>query len=472
MRSRLLAGAAAVLLLAACERGPTVPAWPEAGPGGGAWKTWVLADAASVLPPAPPAAGSEAARQEVEEILRLQRDAAGLAALDLPRWSQATLPWTHEAIDLLEFYWFLLPDVRTASPARSARIMALLHVASYDAMVATWRAKYHYQRPPPHATDARVQALGSRGEVPSYPSEHAAAAGVAVEVLSAMFPQEDRARFEATARRAGEARIASGQAYRSDVDAGYELGRAVARQVLERARGDGADAAWAGSMPADSWAWRPTPPRRVRDPFDATAGSWRTWVLERGDQYRLPPPPMPGSPAFERDLEELRRMPAIRTVRQADAARFWATDAPSAGWELFAEEEIRRRNLPALHAARAQALVSIALYDAFVAAWDSKYHYWLLRPVSADTTLQPIFSTPPFPSYPSGHSTISGAAAEVFAYLFPDRAAHYHSRAHEASMSRVWGMVHYRFDVVQGEELGRKVGEAVVRRARQDGSGR
>jgi membrane-associated phospholipid phosphatase len=83
-----------------------------------------------------------------------------------------------------------------------------------------------------------------------------------------------------------------------------------------------------------------------------------------------------------------------------------------------------------------------------------------------------VFSTPAFPSYPSGHSTISAAAAEVFAELFPDRAAMYRAQADSASLSRVWGGVHYRFDIVAGEELGRRVGRAVVERARADGSSR
>ena len=134
------------------------------------------------------------------------------------------------------------------------------------------------------------------------------------------------------------------------------------------------------------------------------------------------------------------------------------------------EEEIARRKLSPLRAARALALSSVATYDAMVACWDAKYTYWLLRPVSADPSVQTVFSTPPFPSYPSGHSTLSSAAAEVFAELFPDAAAHYRHKAEEASLSRVYAGVHYRFDILAGEELGRHVGQAVVAWARSDGS--
>jgi len=109
------------------------------------------------------------------------------------------------------------------------------------------------------------------------------------------------------------------------------------------------------------------------------------------------------------------------------------------------------------------------MYDAFIACWDTKFTYWLARPVTMDPTLKTVFSTPPFPSYPSGHSTQSSAAAEVMAELFPDRAAVYRKKGEEASLSRVWAGVHYRFDVTAGEALGVRVGEAVVARMKADG---
>jgi membrane-associated phospholipid phosphatase len=117
------------------------------------------------------------------------------------------------------------------------------------------------------------------------------------------------------------------------------------------------------------------------------------------------------------------------------------------------------------------ALVSVAMYDAFIACWDGKFHYWLLRPITADPTIVTVFSNPPFPSYPSGHSTGSAAAAEALAALFPDRAEYYRGRAAEASISRVYAGVHYRFDVEAGEELGRKVGELVAEHLTSDGAG-
>jgi membrane-associated phospholipid phosphatase len=155
-----------------------------------------------------------------------------------------------------------------------------------------------------------------------------------------------------------------------------------------------------------------------------------------------------------------------------DLARYWATDAPSIRWEIFLDEELASREWNAPRSARARAYLSVAMYDAFVACWDSKYTYWLARPVTIDPTLRTVFSTPPFPSYPSGHSTISTSASVVMAELFPVHATRYHRKAEEASLSRVYGGVHYRFDIEAGDSLGARVGRAVVARMRSDGAGR
>lgn len=453
----------------ACSDDPVSPAG-VAGADVGGWATWVLDRGSAVRPPPPPADNSA----EIDAIVRLQ--AARTPATDsLMREFDGDpgAPWSRRAVAGLDFYWPLLPDVRLATPVRASRIMALLHVAMYDATVAAWDAKYTYNRRAPARESGRVRALVPLDGAPSYPSEHAAAAAAAAMILSYAFPLEDTAAFTRQAREAAESRIVAGAAYPSDVEAGWSLGRAVAQRVLDRAMTDGSAQAWTGSVPTGEAMWRPTPPRRVAVPFDALAGSWRTWVIPSGSAFRLPPPPAVGSPQFTTDLNELLQLAnGGRTQQQIDAARYWATDAPSISWELFLEDEIVSHRLSGPYAARARAYLSVAMYDAFIACWDTKFTYWLARPVTMDSSLRTVFSTPPFPSYPSGHSTQSSASAEVMAELFPDRAEVYRKKAEEASLSRVWAGVHYRFDVVGGEAMGEQVGEAVVARMRADGARR
>jgi len=464
------------VFLAICAAATTctdAPAGPRAlsETDAGLWRTWVLASGSSIRPARPPADGSAQMKQELDEIVRLQSTRTAATDSLVRSWDVLpTAPWHALTLDLLEFYWALLPDVRPATPVRSARILALVNVAMYDALVATWDAKYAYMRRAPAAADPRVRALVNASDVPSYPSEYAAVAAAAASVLSYAFAFDDTARFHRLEQDAGDARIAAGAAYRSDVDAGYAIGRAVAARVIARANPEGSGSVAAAMPPAAGWAWRPTPPKRVKDPFDPIAGTWRPWIIPSGDEFRPAPPPLPGSQRFATDLNELLAIGRTRTTAQADTARYWATDAPSSRWEVFMDDEIAQHRLGPLHAARALALASTTMADAMIACWDAKFFYWLERPISADTSLKTAISTPPFPSYPSGHSTQSAAAAEVFAYLFPDRAEYYRQKANEASISRVLAGIHYRFDIEAGEELGRKVGAAAVARAKSDGS--
>jgi membrane-associated phospholipid phosphatase len=449
-----------------CSDGPSAPR--TAGESyAGQWRTFVLANGAEFRPAAPPADGSVQARGELDEIVRLQSQRTPATDSLVQAWNVVpTKQWHEKTLDLLGFYWPLLPDVRYATPVRSARILSLVNVAMYDAMVAAWDAKYAFNRQAPAAADSRLRALVDVKGVPSYPSEHAAAAAAAASVLSYLFPFEDTLAFHALAHDAGESRILAGVAYRSDVDAGYAIGRAVAMRIIARASVDGSDTPWGSIFPTEQYSWRPTPPKRVGVPFDPMAGIWRPWVISSGSIFRPDPPPLPGSPRFAADLGELQALSTSRTTAQADTARYWATEAPSSRWEVFMEDEIARHSLGPMHAARALALASVAMNDAMIACWDAKFHYWLERPITADTTLRTAFSTPPFPSYPSGHSTQSAAAAEVFAYLFPDMGNYYHAKAQEASRSRVLAGIHYRFDIEAGEALGARVGQAAIAWAR------
>jgi len=468
---RVVAAAGLSLLIANACAEPNAPAGLPSDAAAAAWPTFVLARYDALRPPAPLPEGSAQATAELNDVVAFQHAASVSDSVIRLHDGDPTALWTQTAIDRLTFYWALLPDIRIATPARSARLMALLHIAMHDAAVATWDAKFAYKRRAPSRVSSDVRTIVPVGDLPSYPSEHAAIAAAAYEVLASAFLPGDTARLRAIMREAGDARIAAGAAYPSDVSAGYALGTAVARQVLAYAATDGSDRVWDQVVPPGVDMWRPTPPRRVAIPFDPMAGTWRPWVIPSGSAFRPAPYPNPGSFEFQVSVDELRRLgTGALTSQQADRARYWATDAPSANWDLFVQKELDRRRWSVPNSARARAWVSIAMYDAFVACWDAKFHYWLARPVTVDSSLSTVFSTPPFPSYPSGHSTISAAAAEVLDALFPDKAKTWNDLAVEASNSRVWGGVHYRFDIDAGETLGKAVGEAVVARMRALGA--
>jgi membrane-associated phospholipid phosphatase len=439
----------------------------EAGaPGPAAWRTWLLASAGELRPAAP----AEPTRAEVDELLRLQAQRTATTEAAAARWGTgpAVLPWTELALALV--------TAHKPSPVRAGRALALLHVAVYDAVVATRDAQgASARRPPSEAEPAIRPLLAVDPGRPSFPSEHAAVAGAASTVLAYLFPGEPVEGLTALAEEAADSRVWGGASYRSDVEAGLALGRAVGERAVARGKADGSDVEWDGAdRLAGPGAWQPTPPAFIPQPLDPLAGSWRTWVVEDVRRLRPAPPPAAGSPAWQAELAAVREAVARRTPEQEAAARFWAggagTVTPAGLWVEIARDLLVRDGLDLPHAARVLALTSVAMADAFVCCWDAKYAYWTARPITADPSLDVLIPTPPFPSYTSGHSTISAAAAAVLGHLFPADAADLAARAAEAKDSRLWAGIHFPLDNEVGAAGGGQVGRRVAAVARADGA--
>jgi membrane-associated phospholipid phosphatase len=365
------------------------------------------------------------------------------------------------------------------------RVLALVNVAIYDATVAAWDAKYVYNRPRPSETDPSLTAVVPNPASPSYPSEHAAAAGAASAVLAYLFPNDAQS-FMDKAEMAGQSRLLAGVQYPSDVVAGLQLGQAVAARVIERARVDGADAKWTGTAPTGPGIW-------FGDPLLPGMGSWKTWVLESGSQLRPGPPPAFDSAQRAAEVAEVKNYQ--RDANPFTELFFWPEDPagrPHPGAAPVSSNQIVFYYAPLLHllwgpelnqklmeyhldtnpprAARAYALVSIAGYDATVATWEAKFFYWTARPDQFDPTIKTVIPTYPIPDYPSGHAGTGGATEAMLAYLFPRDADFFNSRAEELGASRIWSGIHFRSASESGLALGRAVAGKVIERAMNDGA--
>jgi hypothetical protein len=248
-------------------------------------------------------------------------------------------------------------------------------------------------------------------------------------------------------------------------------GRLVGRLLLARANSDGADAVWTGSPPVGDGFWVPTPPLFTYPPLESLAGTWRTWNLHDGAQFRPGAPPPYGSPAFEAEVDEVYAVSQTLTAEQRRIAEHWAdgsgTVTPPGHWNRIALDDLDAAKLSTLRASLLFSALNTAQADAFIACWDAKYTYWTLRPVTAvrelkDPTWVSYIPTPPFPAYVSGHSTTSAAASTVLGALFPNRAGKLGAMAEEAAVSRLYGGIHFRSDNEAGLELGRRVGAVAV----------
>jgi membrane-associated phospholipid phosphatase len=424
-------------------------------PNAGGWKTWVIASGRDFRLPPPNDAAAGAEIGELKALAK-QRDAK---AKDLIAYWDVGPPsyrWQEIALD---------ETMRNNLPWQYAiRDFALVHAAVYDAMVAAWDSKYAYNRKRPSEIDPSLVTALPNPHSPSYPAEHAVAAGAAAAVLSYLFP--DRAAyFAGKAEDAGRSRLSAGVQYPSDVSAGLELGRRVAALVIERGKGDGADAKWTGSVPAGPGKWTGT------NPILPQMAMWKTWVLDSPSEFRSPPPPAYDSPEKAAELAEIKNFP--RTPKTNSVAYFWEYAVGGLrGHQYWAGQigrlvlEYRLDNDPPL-AARAYALHDIAVTDAGIACWDGKYAYWAIRPFQLDPDVKPLFPTPNHPSYPAAHGCFSAAQAVILGYLFPRDAA---ALAEEAAESRVWAGIHYRSDITAGAALGRAVAEKVIAKAQKGGS--
>jgi len=110
------------------------------------------------------------------------------------------------------------------------------------------------------------------------------------------------------------------------------------------------------------------------------------------------------------------------------------------------------------------------MMDAGISCWDTKYYYMYPRPPQADPEIKTLFGLPNFPSYTSGHSTFSAAAATVLSYMFPENEVLYNQYMHEASESRIYSRIHFRFDCEAGLTAGTTIGNLAVDAAKADGS--
>ena len=471
-RLAALAGplALAGLLLAGCGEDIKVDTYdPPAERSAGNWKTWVIGDPSRLTVPPPPRAGSATTKAEEREVERLaegrtlaqEREARfwGLEPTVRPWIASALNGWTHRD---------------RHDPVAAARTYALVSVAMHDATVAAWHWKYRYRRKRPPG-----KPLLPAGEAPSYPSEHAAIAGAAARVLAYTFPNRRPADMQKLAREAARSRVVAGVNYSSDVKAGLDLGRKVGDAVVRRGRADGSGRRWDGQRPTGKGFWKPS---SRGGPIQPLAGSWRPWVLGSGSQLRPPPPPGFDSPEVRDEaravLDAGKRLSAGEKAL-AERYRGGASTPQLPGiWNQMALERVARRDISIPRTTRMFALLNVAMADAGIAAWDSKYTYWFPRPESAirdlglDKRFKPFLSTPSSPSFVSGRSAFSSAAARVLGYVFPDSAARYRRSAAQAGRSGVLGGVQFPMGDRAGRSIGVKAGDRAVQRARGDGAGR
>jgi membrane-associated phospholipid phosphatase len=201
---------------------------------------------------------------------------------------------------------------------------------------------------------------------------------------------------------------------------------------------------------------------------EPAAGTWKTWVVPSVSQIRLPAPPNAAASAAE--IQTIKSLMAEMTPDTTAQVAYWDAGPPGYRWMQLASQQMLAQNVAAPLFTRGMALVSVAIYDSTIAAWDSKYAWNRPSPSAMDSSIRPLTTVLNIPSYPSEHAVVAGAASVVMAYLFPTMAEAYTDLAEEAARSRVFAGAAFPSDVAAGLQLGRQVGQMVVAYAMADGS--
>lgn len=379
---------------------------------------------------------------------------------------------------------FADPNYPFGNPPYASRAYSYVAVAQYEALKVAWYYKYLYNRPSPAKVDSTVQSLMPTTGVPSYPSEDAVVSGVNSVLLQLLFPTSvEEITKEAAAQR--EAAMLSGRASASDIAAGLALGQAVAAIFQARAGTDGMKAAggstaiWKAMESATAakgeipWKSLETPPR---PPMLPLFGQVKAWMMTPADfnTERPGPPPSTSSTKMQQETAEVKQAVENITRDQLAIVYKWAdgvsTPTPPGHWNAIAVPYISEAKFSEVRAARALALLNMAMHDAAVGCWDAKYAYYNPRPSQIDPSIKTVIGLPNFPSFESGHSTFSAAAAEVLKYLFPSGASYFDSQKDEAALSRLYGGIHYRSDIEVGKDHGKRIGGYTVKFAQGDGA--
>jgi len=375
----------------------------------------------------------------------------------------------------------LLVIVRTAGaqPAfiHPTRSFAMMHAAIYDAVNAIDQTHEPYAAGVPR--------------VPRSASQEAAAAAAAHEVLVQLYPAF-RATLDAELQQS-LSQIPDG----TPKAEGIKVGQAVGNLILGLRSNDGAvpppGLYTFGHAPGD---YQSTPPNFPPQPQFTHWSQVTPFALEHANQFRPGPPPALDSDLYSNAFNEVKKLGIINntvnTTQQQLIGRFW-NGAIQNYWNEITQTAVLADGLTTAQSARLFALVNFSLADSVIAFYDAKYIYNFWRPVTAirqaginnpdivpDPTWLPlVITTTPDPSYPGAHAVISAAAAAILesvlhhdhfdfivtSEVLPGTTRSFQgfsAAADEATLSRIFAGVHFRFDLTTGQRLGQNVADFVV----------
>lgn len=433
-------------------------------------------------------------------INRLNRTAAAVLILAASLMLAAPVA-AREAPEKVLHTWYrmvleLVRHTPTFSPPVASRAFAYLGVTGYEVTVTAPDGKLVTLAGQLNG----LNALPDREPGQSYDEGvilNAAMAVTAKNFFSHTGPTGQRALAALTRKMAGTVAkdVPTDVVARSE-----EYGRKVADHILAWSQTDGGAVVENMGFPREYAVskerghWVPTSAiQQQQMPLLPAWGKVRTFAMPNGATCGLPAPPAYSedkNSEFYKEAREVYDTVSNLTPEQRAIARFWSDDpmlspTPPGHWIFIVWQILDKEKAPVDRAVEAFALLGVAVADGFIGCWEVKFQYDLIRPLTyinkhIDPKWQTLLITPPFPEYPSGHSTQSGAAAVALTHLFgenygftdttheadgliPRKFESFWAAAEEAGISRMYGGIHFRAAIERGLEQGRCVGEYAAR---------
>ncbi len=472
--------------------------------GAGNWSPIIVASSTSFPVPVPSDVSSVAYKAELAELKIMSSNLSDEQKKAINYWKVGSvLRWNEIMRELVAKYNlppyqnrdntypvpsasnpFAYPEFPFSNPPYAARAYAYVSAAQYDALIFAQKFKAQYNRVAPYVIDQSLQVSVPKSVLPSYPSEDAVIAGASYEIMKLLFPA-DLPYITKKAEEEKNYRLWSGANVKSDITVGDSLGRWVARQVVQRAKTDGMSgsggnsAGWKkleddckgrGEIP---WISLENPKRPPMLPLFGNVKPL-LFAASKVPLLRAVPPPASTSSQMRKELNEVKRYVNSNDKEKMRIVNFWAdgvgTYTPPGHWNAIATNKFVEKKYSEVRWARNYALLNATLMDAAIVCWDTKFFYFNARPSQLDPTIKTLTGVPNFPAYVSGHSTFSGAAAQILSYLIPQSANDFKAMAQEASNSRIYGGIHYRSDCDEGLKVGQNIGQFAVERAKVDGA--
>ncbi|MBV9961008.1 MAG: phosphatase PAP2 family protein [Parafilimonas sp.] len=470
----------------------------------GKWKPVLLSRPDSFAVATPPLTNSGAYLADLNEIKGYQRNLSGDDIAKIRYWGAGgVLRWNEIIRELVAKHNlppyqnedgtypipnslnpFNYPQFPFSNPPFAARAYAYLSTAQYDALVACWYYKKLFNQPAPYTVDSSVNAMNGRTDLPSYPSEAGVLAGVTSEIMKLMFPTEV-AFIQQKLDEQELATIQSGTATRTDIKAGEALGRQIASVFTARAKADHAGAAvgnpdqW-NALATNTAAKGETPWYSLetpqRPPMLPLYGNVLPFLFDSLTVIQI----RPGAPYSTKSNDFMQQNQAVYAQikspsrEQNRIVQYWAdgvgTYTPAGHWNAIASEDFIKQNYSEVRWARNLALLNMAEMDAAIVCWNTKYYYFNPRPSQVIPDVKTLTGVPNFPSYISGHSTFSEAAATILGHILPANASVYEAMSEEAANSRFISGIHTKMDCDSGMVAGKKVGNYAVLKAQHDGA--